>query len=450
MEEKRMTGGSTTHLKRILGFGDLMGVAFGYIIGAGIMTLLGSAIAMTGRSVPFAFIIAALITIFQFMPTIVTAGTVRLRGGNYTMVAMLCGDKVAGAYTVIFMFQSMSLAMFALSFGSYFCSLFGIESVLVEKIAGFIPMTLLFIMNLFGVDKFAKTQRIIVTTLITSLALFAAFGIFHIQPDYFAPESFLTGGVLGLFQAAGMLTFAIGGGAGVVNLSAEAKNPTRDIPLVAIISTLVVALIYAIVGFVGAGVLPVEEVAGQNLTVVAQVVMPRPVYLFFVVFGVCLALISPMNAQFASAPKPVMQMCDDGWFPEKLAKVSSLGSPYIIQTILYVLGFAALFTGLSVSTLVNLSIVAGGAMNILMNLGVMRLPQVCPEAWEASRFKMPKPLLTLICLGGAGASAFNVYVNASSLPGHLILLNVVVVTFSFIYGALRSKTAHVQVSYEQA
>ena len=44
-------GGSTKQLKHVLGFGDLMGAAVGQIIGAGIMTLLGSAIAMTGRSV---------------------------------------------------------------------------------------------------------------------------------------------------------------------------------------------------------------------------------------------------------------------------------------------------------------------------------------------------------------------------------------------------------------
>ena len=442
------TGSSTKHLKRILGFGDLMGVAFGYIIGAGIMTLLGSAIAMTGRSVPFAFLIAAVITIFQFLPTIVTAGTVRLRGGNYTMVAMLCGDKVAGAYTIIYMFQSMSLAMFALSFGSYCCSLFGVSDPLLEKVVGFVPMTLLYITNLFGVDKFAKIQRVIVTVLLTALGLFAAFGVGHIQPDYFAPESFLTGGLLGLFQAAGMLTFAIGGGAGVVNLSAEAKNPTRDIPLVAIISTLVVAVVYALVGFVGAGVLPVEEVAGQNLTVVASVVMPKPVYLFFVVFGVGLALVSPINAQFASAPKPVMQMCDDGWLPAGLARVSAHGSPYIIQTFLYGMGAIALFAGLSVSTLVNLSIVAGGAMSILMNLGVMRLPKVCPAEWEGSKFKLPRPLLVTICVVAACATAFNVYVNASNLSLPLILLNVVVVTSSFVYGAVRSKHAHMQISYE--
>ena len=39
---------------------------------------------------------AAVITICQFLPTIITAGTVRLRGGSYTMVAMLCGKHWRG------------------------------------------------------------------------------------------------------------------------------------------------------------------------------------------------------------------------------------------------------------------------------------------------------------------------------------------------------------------
>ena len=41
-------GSSTKQLKQCLGFWDLMGASVGQIIGAGIMTLLGAAIAMTG------------------------------------------------------------------------------------------------------------------------------------------------------------------------------------------------------------------------------------------------------------------------------------------------------------------------------------------------------------------------------------------------------------------
>lgn len=82
-----------------MGFGDLLGTAIGTIIGAGIMTLLSATIAMTGRSVPFSSLIAAGITICQFPPTILVTGTVRLCGGQYTMVAMLI---VALAIFVVF------------------------------------------------------------------------------------------------------------------------------------------------------------------------------------------------------------------------------------------------------------------------------------------------------------------------------------------------------------
>ena len=56
-------GSSTKQLEQKLGFGDLMGSAVGQIIGAGIMSLMPAAIATTGRSVFFSFIIAAVIMV---------------------------------------------------------------------------------------------------------------------------------------------------------------------------------------------------------------------------------------------------------------------------------------------------------------------------------------------------------------------------------------------------
>lgn len=71
-----------------------------------------------------------------------------------------------------------------------------------------------------------------------------------------------------------------------------------------------------------------------------------------------------------------------------------------------------------------------------------------PGGVGGSKFKLPRPLLVTICVTAACATAFNVYVNASNLSLPLILLNVVVVTSSFVYGAVRSKHAHMQISYE--
>ena len=135
MQQEKVS--STKQLKQCLGFWDLMGASVGQIIGAGIMTLLGSALAMTGRSVPFALGVAAILTIAQFLPMLFISGTVRLRGGRYTMVAMLAGEKLAGAYSIIYIFSNLSLSMYALSFASYFVSLFGFGN---EKIVALVEI----------------------------------------------------------------------------------------------------------------------------------------------------------------------------------------------------------------------------------------------------------------------------------------------------------------------
>ena len=100
--------------------------------------------------------------------------------------------------------------------------------------------------------------------------------------------------------------------------------------MVMIISTLFVAVIYGVVAIVAAGVLPVDQVAGENLSIVAKEILSGPVYVFFMLCGAGFALISTLNSQFAWAPKPIMQACDDGWLPHGLAKLSKWNTPIIL------------------------------------------------------------------------------------------------------------------------
>lgn len=439
------SGGSTKQLKQVLGFGDLMGASVGQIIGAGIMTLLGAAMAMTGRSIPIAFLIAAVLTIFQYLPLLLISGTVRLRGGQYTQVAMLAGEKFAGAYIIMFIFSNLSLSMYAISFASYFASLFGLGN---ERAIAFVVLTVFYILNCFGIDKFAKVQNAIVILLVIALGVFAAMGVGRIEPGYFEKSTFMTGGMVGLLQAGGLLTFAVGGASTIINLSAEAKNPTRDIPIVMIISTLGVAVLYGIIAFVAAGVLPLEQVAGQNLTLVADEILPKAAYVFFIVCGAGFALISTLNAQFAWAPKPVMQACDDGWLPSGLAKLSKYNTPVVILTILYVVGAVCIFTGLSVAVLGNMCLVANGVISLMINARVYKLPGVCPDAWNKSKFKVGKTTMAIVTVLGSAGAVFAIILNASTLNKTLLLLNVAVIAGSFAFSFLRSKGTHMEVSYE--
>ncbi|MBS4786498.1 MAG: amino acid transporter, partial [Clostridiales bacterium] len=164
--EKNQTMSSTKDLARVLGKKELMGIAIGQIIGAGIMSMMGVAIAMTGRSANLAFMLSAVFTMCTFFPSIFVTSCIRMRGGMYTQMAIFGGDKLAGYYSVVYFITNMSLAMYALSFAQYAVALIpGVPEKAVALIVG----TLFFILNFFGVDLMAKIQNLLVIVLILAL-----------------------------------------------------------------------------------------------------------------------------------------------------------------------------------------------------------------------------------------------------------------------------------------
>lgn len=439
---------STKELKKVLSFTDLFSTAVGQIIGAGIMTLLGATIAMTGRSVPIAFLVAAVLVILSIIPVVIIAGTVRVRGGQYTMTALLCGEKFAGIFVLLFIASNIAIAMYGISFANYFIPFFGFGTT---KVVALSVLTVFYILNFLGVDKMAKFQNLIVICMCIALGLFAAFGIGKVSPDYLT-QDFLTDGLLGLMKASGILTFAVGGGSVIVNLSAESKNPTRDIPLAIIVSTLTVAVLYGFVSVVAAGVLPVPEVAGQPLNLVAERVLPKAVYVFFMVFGAMFALISTINAQFAWSTKPIMQACDDGWLPSKLAYLHpKYKTPVILLSIMYGLAVICILFGLDISVLGNISLIATNLLFLMINMYLWKLPKIAPDEWEHSKFKIPQSAMPVVVVLCSLAAALSVYLNAIQLSTGYIIGNGILIAVSYIFAVVRIKSGKVkmQISYEK-
>ena len=116
--------------------------------------------------------------------------------------------------------------------------------------------------------------------------------------------------------ALALLSFATGGASVICQLGGEAENPGRDIPLVMIISTVLVGIMYVLVALVAVGVFPIDKVADQNLTIVAFEVLPRPVYYVFVIGAALGATSSTLNAQLSWVTKPLIVACEDGLLPE--------------------------------------------------------------------------------------------------------------------------------------
>ena len=155
-----------------------------------------------------------------------------------------------------------------------------------------------------------------------------------------------------------------------------------------------------------------------------------------------------MNSQFAWAPKPVLQACDDGWLPAGLAKLSKWKTPYILMGILYGLGVICIFTGLSVAVLGNISLIATSVVGLMISANLWRLPKVCSEEWAKSRYRVSQNVLTTISGIAICSSVLNIYLNAIQLSTPLLVANVAVIAGAFVFSFLRSKHVHMEISYE--
>lgn len=436
---------TTKDLKRVLGFGDLMGAAVGQIIGAGIMSLMGVSIAMTGRSSVFAFLVAAVLVIGTTLPGIYICGTLRLRGGDYTQAALLGNTTFGGMTMFLSFFSNVSLAMYALSFADY---LFRFVPGIPHTLVAVLILTLFWVLNMFGIDKFSKVQNIIVIVMCVALALFAAFGISKIQPGFFG-EGFFTGGVMGFLQASALLTFATGGAFIVINLSGESINPTKHIPIVLVLSTVLVAILYGIMGIVAAGVLPIDQVAGKPLTQVAETILPKPLFIFFIFGGACFALISTLNSQLASAPKPMLQASVDNWLPKQFAYIHPrFKTPMVWLTIFYVLGLLPIVTGLNIAEVASMAIISINVFRTVISFLLIRLPKVVPNEWNNSKFKTSNVVLYIVAIISVICGAVTIILMITTSSTRMVILNIVMIAVSVIYSLIRVKKVNMEISYE--
>ena len=439
---------STKDLKRVLGYWDLMSIAAGSIIGSGIMSLTGWGIERTGRSIALAFLIGGFIILLARSPQIFLNSVARYRGGDYSMVGTFLGPKWTGTYSMIALLTSITLSMYALSFADYAMPF--ITSFTRNTIAIGI-LTFLFVVNVFGVNIFAKVQNLAVGLLIVSLTIFTVIGLTKLEPNYFVKTSWMTGGFYGLWRASVLMSYTCDGAQYVTALSGEAKNPTKDIPRVILISTIGIAFFYGLMGIVAAGVLPIEQVAGKPLTIVAESILSKPLYYLFVIGGAWMALLTTLNSAIATCTKPLMQACNDGWYPRSLARLHpKFRTPIMLLGIYYVIGFIPLVTNIDIGIIGDLTITVGSITKAMIVLSMLRIPKVLPEVWKKSDFYISNKWLMALGILDLGVIIFSGITSSFGLPLPLLLANLSVVIFAFVFGSMRYKSGKVdvEISYE--
>ena len=429
MEEEKQQG----KLKKVLGLGDLMGIGIGQIIGSGIMALTGICIALTGAGTPLAFLVAAVLVICPNTVLAVLGSAVPATGGMYTYVRDYIGKKTGFFYLALLVAGQLVLAMFALTFATYMCSLI---PQLNETVVAFAILTICFVMNLLGVNIAAKLQNILVIVLLAAMGLFVIFGLPKVDWSVFSGvDAIMPNGLVDFLTGASLLTFATGGAEFLSELGGEMKNPGRDLPRAMIGSTAVVAIIYAFIGVVAVGVLPIDEVAGESLVLVAQEIFPKPVYIFFIVGGGMFAVASTLNATFTWCTKGLLIAAEEGWLPKQAAAVSKRGTPWVLLTIFYIIGAVPILTGLDIETI---ALLGNGLSLIYVMFPIFTgylIYKKNPAAMEKTSFKVKKPVLmvlTTVALGGYAMAAILNFSDIQNAWQMMLAYSALVIIYAFL------------------
>ena len=351
----------------------------------------------TGYSVWLAYLTAIVMGFFMVFPYIILGGTMRVAGGPYSIVTNLSGVSTGGLVAYTKLVTPILNSSFALALGLYLNNLLPGITVKALAIAG---VVILFVLNLLGMDIFAKVSKILSTVLLITMVLYVVFGLTQIrQPIFnFSGDKMFTGGFKGFMLAALLLINSANGYYNVLWYGKDAKRATKDVPFAAMSCVPCLLFIYVGLAMVTGGVLPHDEVAGvETILPAAQEILPGIVYKLFMIGGPIMAIITTLNGVFNDVRYPIAQAAKDGWLPKGILKENRFGAPYLIYTYTLIVVLLPIIFDMSIVTITNIFQVITFFMNVTVVYAISRLPKKYPDTWKKNKFHLSSAGLYVFC-----------------------------------------------------
>ena len=435
MENKNLIINTPEPKPGILKRSDLFAIAVGMVIGSGMVTLIGPAMAYTGYSVWLAYLVAIVMGFFMVFPYIILGSTMRVAGGPYSIVTNLAGVSAGGLVAYSKLVTPILNSSFALALGLYLNNLIPNLSVKVLAIAGIV---ILFLLNLMGMDVFARASKVMSTILLITMVLYVIFGLTQIrQPIFnFSGDKMFTGGFKGFMLAALLLINSANGYFNVLWYGKDAKRATKDIPVASLMCLPCLLFIYVGLAMVTGGVLPHDEVAGaETILPAAKEILPGIVYKIFMIGGPIMAIITTLNGVFNDVKYPVAQAAKDGWLPKAILKENRFGAPYLVYTYTLIVVILPILVDMSIVTITNIFQVITFFMNVTVVYAIAQLPKKYLKAWEKNRFHLSKNglygfcgvsiiIYTIIFIKGVFSIELSYAIAAVAVMAGLILLGI--------------------------
>jgi APA family basic amino acid/polyamine antiporter len=444
-------GDAAESLKRSLGAGDLIMLAIGAVIGAGIFGSIGSAAA--GQFGPNGEVIRygagpALVISFVFLGACCAlaglcyaelASMIPQAGSAYAYSYATLGELVAWiiGWDLILEYAVGNVAV-AISWSDYFKSLLagwaelpawlttGYRTALLSSdpavrgmldsaphIAGIpvlvnvpafaIVMAITWLL-LLGARESATANNIMVGVKLVVLAIFIVGGLTHINTANYHP--FAPNGVTGIGNGAAIVFFAYIGFDAISTAAEETRNPQRNLPIGILGGLAICTLIYIVIGAVLTGMVPAADL-GKSADPLAYALNATGLQALakVVAFGAIFSMAAVLLVFQYGQPRIFFAMARDGLLPQWAAKVDAKTHiPYVTTLItgVFVAVWSLIGDAAETYDLTNIGTLFAF---ILVCVGVIVLRYTDPERVRPFRV----PFVHGVGLVGAGLCLYLMY-----------------------------------------
>ncbi len=435
-------------MRRTLGAGDLVMLAIGAVIGAGIFSSLGTAAAGetladgtivrygAGPALVLSFVLLGAVCGLAALCYAELASMIPQAGSAYAYSYATLGEIVAWivGWALILEYAVGNVAV-AIAWGGYFTSLlsgFGIDLPgwmthgywvvtassdpavhgLLEtapRIAG-IPVLVnlpafgivaaITILLLQGVKESTRANNIMVVIKLLVLSLFVIIGAMHIDPANYKP--FAPNGFRGIHQGAAIVFFAYIGFDAISTAAEETKNPQRNLPRGILGGLAVCTVIYVIVGFVATGLVPYQQLASSDPLARALTLAGLSTASMIVSAGAVVSMAAVLLVFQYGQPRIFYAMARDGLLPKFAAKLHPKTRVPHVTTLITGIAVAAGALVANDAATYDLTNIGTLAAFAVVCIGVLVLRVREPDRPRPFRV----PFIWFVSLVGAGACIF--------------------------------------------
>jgi APA family basic amino acid/polyamine antiporter len=423
----------TRSLKRVLGAGDLIMLAIGAVIGAGIFGAIGTAAAGqtgpggevirygAGPALIFSFLLLGGACALAALCYAELASMIPQAGSAYAYTYATLGELVAWiiGWDLILEYAVGNVAV-AISWGDYFNTLVrglgidlpawlttGYRTALLSSnpevqgllqtapnvlgvpilvnLPAFAIVMIITALLLRGARESATVNTAMVLVKLAALSLFIIVGLMNINPANYTP--FAPNGFTGIHQGAAIVFFAYIGFDAISTAAEETRNPQRNLPIGILGGLAVCTVIYVLVGIVITGMVPYTSLAVADPLAAALNTVGYTRVGWIVALGAAVSMATVLLVFQYGQPRIFFAMARDGLLPEWAARVDQKTRiPYMTTLITGIVVAVASLVGDAAETydLTNIGTLFAFA---LVSAGVLVLRVVEPH--RPRPFKVP-------------------------------------------------------------